>query len=132
MTEVSTALATVTGGTGECRHQGSPLSLFLSLSHSQPLSLTHTHTRQRFLPTSPPTFCHGSEPAGRDTHGGQCLEQAGRVRSVSCVVCAHVHETTFAYDRAARPAKKNLNCLPLPRKEEVKGKKRKRVSQLLF
>lgn len=83
MTEVSTALATVRGWTGE-QTPGWPF-LFYSLTHTHTHhALTHTNTSQKSV-----MFCQVSEPAGHDTHRVQGLEQAG-VSGLS-LVCMRTH-----------------------------------------
>lgn len=87
MTEVSTALATVTGKTGESRHQGSPL----------PLTHSHTHT---------PTDVFWSSVAfmtriwaGGPWHTRRAVSgTGGRVRSVFCSY-ARTHAGDDAYTR---------------------------------
>jgi len=100
MTEVSTALATVTAGTEGCRHQGSPL----------PLTHNHTHTD---TPTISETLRRSVMDPGQQavTHmEGSVRNRRTRPACLLCL-CAHVHDTVFVYDRDARPARLLTVCL---------------------
>lgn len=99
MTEVRTALVTVTGWTGECRHQGSPFSLSLSLSCSHSLSATHTHTHthQRFLKVCGTLSRKWASRAWHTWSAvsgtGGCVQSVFRVYAHTCMrQCLHMTE----------------------------------------
>lgn len=120
MTEVSTALATVRGWTGE-QTPWWPF-LFYSLTHT--LARIHTHTLTNTSWKSV-MFCQVSEPAGHDTHGGQGLEQAD-VSGLSLVcMCTHAWDNVCGWQRC-------MSC-PSPKfalGKDVKKKNWKESSRL--
>ena len=87
-----------------------------SLSHSQSHLHTHTHTHADALLKAWRSVMDLSQQAVAHMEGSVWNRRTCPV-CLLCV-CAHMHETTFAYDRAARPARIQTVC-PCQKKKKL-------------